>query len=218
MTGDAALASALLDDAVNQTVGAFAAAWDDPLRHEPGEECMLRAFLAARGGDLDLAADWLGAAIRREPVDPRPWFLRGYFLRLAGSESDSRRDWDEVLALVGSPPPGLNPATGAAARDNPLLEAAALPFELALIGAARGDDGLARWYAGLGPARPRTLFGSFFRAAALAAAGEGAAAEAQALSYRVSGYPVEPWQRLDPWAGSIFETRGAGTLPAPAGR
>jgi hypothetical protein len=179
---------------------------------------MVRSFLAAGSGDLDLAADWLGAAIRREPVDARPWFLRGYFLRLNGNETASARDWDEVLALIGSPPPGLNPATLSSGAGGVLLEPAALPFLLALVGAARGDAGVARWYAALGPARPRTLFGSFFRAAALAAAGEWASAEAEAFSYRAAGYPVAPWQRLDPWVGSIFEAGRAATLPAAGGR
>jgi tetratricopeptide (TPR) repeat protein len=169
------------------------------------EEPLVRALLALERSDFDLGEGWLGIAAREEPTDPRPWFLRGYLRLLSGRALEADRDWSEVLLLSMGSDGGRGDAPF---EREAILEAEAFPFELALIHASRGDSAAARSFASLGPSRVRSLLGSFFRSAALAAAGDWPRAEAEALAYRARRFPVLSWQGRDPWVGPLFRRSG----------
>ena len=183
------------------------------------EELLVRAFIALAEDDANGAEAWFTAAVGAGPTDPRTWFLRGYFRRLQGGSAAADQDWEKTVGLAGVGGSGRGrPASGWIGTDEPdpaawawaglgvgaALEAEALPWMLALIHGARGDAEAVRWYVPLGPSAGRTLPGAFLRAAALGAAGDRTAAEAEALAYRARRFPIFAWQGLDPWVGTLF--------------
>ncbi len=155
------------------------------------------ALIEAGDEGLEEAEVLLGEAARREPTDPRPWFLRGYFRSISGRDLEARRDWDEFLGLVASGNRIPQGAGVAGAED--------LPWFAALAAARRGDLAEARGWEIHGSTRGGTPLGAFFRTAALAALDDWAGAESEAVAYRARRFPLQPWQARDPFAGILFE-------------
>jgi len=162
------------------------------------EGLIVLALLDAEVDGLEAAEALLGEAVRREPTDPRPWFLRGYFRSIGGREWDAHRDWGETIGLVDSGnriPPG-----------DGVPDPEALPWMVALAAARLGDAAQARTWAIHGSRAASTPLVVFFRAAALAALDDWVGAEDEAADYRRRGFPIAIWQTRDPDIGILFES------------